>query len=256
MHKIWTFKILNYFGKIDEVFFNDKGPSWLLHKNTYTLFFNKNTADIEVILSQKTVLFTCSFFWKLLLPFFLLIFIYFQSFNYSTFFLQDLKLYYIFLFMFLDNYDLFFTINTYILQPITFIQKSPWSECSYANRSELKEFGKLIFSSKYQFILNLYEYKNLYYFNNKWNFINIIKHPFIFSCSLELNKIYIVQVICFICIVFIFFFKNLILTSNLNFSKIDKTKVQIKNKVIIAIYKHYDFIFNKKNSIYKNNIKL
>jgi hypothetical protein len=54
-------KVINYFHKIDSIFFNDRGPDWLLHKNSSTMFIDKvehgkQDEDVKIVDFEKRLI--------------------------------------------------------------------------------------------------------------------------------------------------------------------------------------------------------
>jgi hypothetical protein len=238
MHKDIMHDILSYFNWIDKNIFSNKAPNWLLNKNLYTLFFH-NISAVEVILMQRTSMFNNLFFWLLNIPIFLICILYFQGINFYTLSIIHLETLYLYLFMFLENNIFFYNINMYL---IDFINKSKFLY-------SLKEMYplKYIFTYKFYFFYYLYEYKNLFYYYN-CNFVKLIwYHPSYNIISIKIMSLYFMQ---FLCSLFIIIFINI----NIN-KDLELPKVQINNKIIMFIYKHYNFIINKKKLliIKKNN---
>jgi hypothetical protein len=253
-HKRFSLKIISYFDWIDLNIFNNKGFSWLLNKNLYTLFFNKTPVTEVLWVQIEAPGLEFMFIWVYAVPFLILTMIYFQTYSFEFIFPVFLNMLLIYMNMFLDNNDVLYRLYISLLHPLVNTIKGVSGYISTSDIAEDElELPKHLSASKVYYFSYLFKYKGLYYLNNNWHCWKLtIFNPCNDIISYKIMWFYYFQLIFILFIIFILFLKFFgrckILENILNicYNYLEFKNFNIEFKVIISLYKHFTFLFNKK----------
>jgi hypothetical protein len=240
--------IINYFNNIDNLLFNNNGPSWLLNKNKTTIFLNyKEEHNVEYINVCYTIPYEFEFFF-----FFLLFYIYWSMcniyINNNLYSQPHLNEFYFLLDIIKNNFDFFWILNKICFDLFKFTNYTVNPNSIYGIELESNTWSYL-WTYKYKKIDKLRNYLNLlnldYYQLNYYNFYipsgNIINNYLII-----LIFFLIIFIIKQIKIKFILFINNL---------KKKKKKLFYKKNnlnIVWAVFTHYNFKFHIWNNYLKN----
>lgn len=152
--------MLNYFTKMDQKFFNNNGPDWLLNKNYGTLLFNNYKGSTHMV--KSTYFWASSFYWVVFIP--LMSFFFVFGGKFVTFHQQTVLLFYFSLFA--ENSDFFYKLNAEYLQHF---HNYSSTHGGFFSNEMYKDLGR---GSKYAFwgcepFDYLFNYKNIYTKDNE-----------------------------------------------------------------------------------------